>query len=217
MTRPPAHCLDWLPTGRLVAMRPAGQWWDAVRVPRSLGEPALTALGPACGAVIEDPGGALLYFLIQPGQAAHWQMPPNSGVRVQGAATYLAVPGPQRTGPTLARPPDTNPLPDRRRAPARSPPGRRRRSPRTQAHTVRKLLRYVQLTLRPEPQSPHPIFWAACMTCEEQSPSADDPDAPQLWCLQHAGRTNHEGFRCEITTHWRVFPAEGATRPRALP
>jgi hypothetical protein len=87
-------------------MRPAGEWWDAVRVPRSLGEPVLTALGPACGAVIEDPGGALLYFLVQPGQAAHWQMPPNSGVLVQGAATYLAVPGPQRTaGPHWRVPP----------------------------------------------------------------------------------------------------------------
>ncbi|MDX6352754.1 MAG: hypothetical protein QOF84_7544 [Streptomyces sp.] len=81
---------------------------------------------------------------------------------------------------------------------------------------MRKLLRYVQLTLRSEPQSPYPIFWAACMTCQEQSPSADDPDAPQLWCLQHAGRTRHEGFRCEITTHWRVFPAEDATQPQAL-
>jgi hypothetical protein len=81
---------------------------------------------------------------------------------------------------------------------------------------VRKLLRYVQLTLRPEPQSPHPIFWAACMTCAEESPGADDPDAPQLWCLQHSGRTRHAGFRCEITTHWRVSPSEGA-QPRSLP
>ena len=118
VTRPTAQSLDWLPSGRLVVMRPAGEWWDAVRVPRALGEPALTALGPQCGAVIEDPGGALLYFLVQPGQAAHWVMPPGSGVRVQGAATYLAVPGPQRTaGPHWRVPPtrtrcltDTAPL-----------------------------------------------------------------------------------------------------------
>ncbi|WP_456318723.1 hypothetical protein [Actinacidiphila soli] len=22
-----------------------------------------------------------------------------------------------------------------------------------------------------------------------------------MWCLQPSGRTSHEGFRCEITTH----------------
>ncbi len=55
------------------------------------------------------------------------------------------------------------------------------------------------------------MFWAACMTCEEQSPGADDPDALQLWCLQHSGRTSHESFRCEITTHGRVFPANDGT------
>ncbi|WP_459181754.1 DUF7848 domain-containing protein [Streptomyces sp.] len=37
-----------------------------------------------------------------------------------------------------------------------------------------------------------------------------------VWCLQHSGRIGHEGFRCEISTHWRVFPGEGATQPRAL-
>lgn len=87
-------------------MRPAGQWWDAVRVPRNLGESVLAALGPDCGAVIEDPGGALLYWLVPPGEAAGWQTRPGSGVYVHGAATHLAVPGPQRTaGPHWRVPP----------------------------------------------------------------------------------------------------------------
>jgi hypothetical protein len=80
---------------------------------------------------------------------------------------------------------------------------------------MRKLLRYVQLVLRREPESPDPIYWAACVTCGDESPSSDDTDAPQLWCLQHSGRTGHEGFRCEITTWWRVYPAEEAAQ-RAL-
>jgi hypothetical protein len=106
VTKSTEHPLEWLPTGRTVAMRAAGEWWDAVRVPRYLGESVLTALGPACGAVIEDPSGALLYWLVPPGEAEGWQIQPGSGVYVQGAATHLAVPGPQRTaGPHWRVPP----------------------------------------------------------------------------------------------------------------
>lgn len=87
-------------------MRAAGQWWDAVRVPRRIGESVLATLGDTTGAVIEDPAGALLYWLVQPGTAAQWSLPPYCGVRVQGETTHLAVPGPQRTaGPHWRVPP----------------------------------------------------------------------------------------------------------------
>lgn len=97
---------QWLPAGRIVAMRAAGQWWDAVRVPRHIGEAVLTALGDDTGAVIEDPSGALMYWLIPPGAARTWTVPERSGVLVHGETTYVAVPGPQRTaGPHWRVPP----------------------------------------------------------------------------------------------------------------
>lgn len=87
-------------------MRPAGEWWDAVRVPRNLGEAVLRDLGEETGAVIEDPNGALLYWLVRPGAGAEWSLPPVSGIQVQGSTTHVAVPGPQRTaGPHWRVPP----------------------------------------------------------------------------------------------------------------
>lgn len=89
-----------------MTLRAAGQWWDAVRVPRHVGEAVLTALGDTSGAVIEDPSGALLYWLVPPGTAEGWHLPPRSGVEIHGTATYLAVPGTQRTaGPHWRIPP----------------------------------------------------------------------------------------------------------------
>ncbi|HEY5833457.1 hypothetical protein [Streptomyces sp.] len=87
-------------------MRAAGHWWDAVRVPRHIGESVLTALGDASGAVIEDTSGALLYWLVEPGAASDWAFPAFSGVQIHGTAAHLAVPGPQRTaGPHWRIPP----------------------------------------------------------------------------------------------------------------
>lgn len=106
MTRPPSPLDQWLPTGSLVALRSAGRWWDAVRVPRHIGEAVLTALGDQSGAVIDDPSGALMYWLIPPGGAHAWAMPDQSGIVVQGDATYIAVPGTGRTvGPHWRIPP----------------------------------------------------------------------------------------------------------------
>lgn len=100
------HLAEWLPAGRVVSLRAAGQWWDAVRVPRHIGESVLIALGDSSGAVIEDPAGALLYWLVPPGAASGWRFPEFCGVQIQGDTTYLAVPGPQRTaGPHWRIPP----------------------------------------------------------------------------------------------------------------
>lgn len=105
MTRTP-NLAEWLPAGRVVAMRAAGQWWDAVRVPRHIGENVLTVLGDTSGAVIEDPAGAVLYWLVPPGAASGWVLPQLCGVQIQGDTAHLAVPGPQRTaGPHWRIPP----------------------------------------------------------------------------------------------------------------
>lgn len=98
--------LEWLPAGRTVAMLPAGQWWDAVRVPRALALEALGGLGSRSGAVIEDPGGGLLYWLVPAGRADDWHLAEKSRIRVLGHNSSVAVPGPQRTaGPHWRIPP----------------------------------------------------------------------------------------------------------------
>lgn len=74
----------------------------------------------------------------------------------------------------------------------------------------RRLMRFVQLLLHPEPQSPTPIYSAECLTCGEQSESADGKAPPEEWCLSHAGRTHHMGFRTLTTGYVRVIAEEGA-------
>lgn len=95
-----------MPTGRTVSMCPAGQWWDAVRVPRRIALDVLGLLGTDTGAVIEDPLSGQLYWLVPPGMADTWRFRPGAQVRVLGQAMHLAVPGPQRTaGPHWRIPP----------------------------------------------------------------------------------------------------------------
>lgn len=87
-------------------MRPAGEWWDAIRVPRRVGETVLAALGTHSGAVIEDPSGGILYWLVRPHSATDWQFPTISEIHVRSDATHVAVPGTQCTaGPHWRVPP----------------------------------------------------------------------------------------------------------------
>jgi hypothetical protein len=77
----------------------AGDWWDAVRVPLGLGVHALRHLEDETGAVIRDGYGGILYWLIRPGSAAHWQLPQ---VTVLGPGCHVAIPPLHRTtGPGL--------------------------------------------------------------------------------------------------------------------
>ena len=88
--------MTWTPpTGTDVCLVPAGRWWDAVKVPTAVGETVLTLLAHDTGAVVEDPFGAHLYWLVPPGSAAHWRLP---YVTVLGVACYLAVPPGHRVG-----------------------------------------------------------------------------------------------------------------------
>ncbi|MFH8367011.1 hypothetical protein [Streptomyces sp. NPDC018031] len=64
----------WVPPEESTAQR-AGRWWDAVRVPASLGGPALDQLGEKSGPVIIDGSGSLLYWLVEPGSATGWHIP----------------------------------------------------------------------------------------------------------------------------------------------
>ncbi|MGO4422700.1 hypothetical protein AB4Z54_29355, partial [Streptomyces sp. MCAF7] len=67
--------LPWTPpSGRSAQLQPAGRSWDVVRVSRFIGRPALESLSGATGAVIENPIDGVLYWLIEPGAAAAWDM-----------------------------------------------------------------------------------------------------------------------------------------------
>ncbi|MFH8367455.1 hypothetical protein [Streptomyces sp. NPDC018031] len=72
-----------------VHVLPAGRWWDAVRAPQYIGARALALLGEETGAVIEDPRGRRLYWLVPPGTATAWSL---QQVAVLAGATYVAVP-----------------------------------------------------------------------------------------------------------------------------
>lgn len=88
---PAETAMPWSPpTLCEVRLTPAGLWWDAVRAPSSLAVRALDQLGEDTGAVIEDPSGARLYWLIAPGAAADW--PRLAQIEVLGDACHLVIP-----------------------------------------------------------------------------------------------------------------------------
>lgn len=78
---------------------PAGEWWDAVRVPVFLGEGVLTRLGSRSGAVIRDPYGSRLYWLTEPGAAREWTFCEFASVQVLGTASWVTVPPGARRNP----------------------------------------------------------------------------------------------------------------------
>ncbi|WP_230992603.1 hypothetical protein [Streptomyces endocoffeicus] len=93
----------WAPPGGAdVRMVQVGPHWDAVRAPEALGERALGLLGGATGAVIADYN--LMYWLIRPGAAQHWQRIRQVQTLGTGRVetSYIGVPSIDRTsGPYL--------------------------------------------------------------------------------------------------------------------
>ncbi len=58
---------------------------------------------------------------------------------------------------------------------------------------------------------PVAIFQMTCMTCQAESPAADNDGNPsQTWALDHTGRNpGHRGFKLLTETFWRVEPRRG--------
>jgi hypothetical protein len=54
-----------------------------------------------------------------------------------------------------------------------------------------------------------PSYLAQCTGCDDDSGVHHAPEAPELWALQHSGRTGHLDFRGIVQTHWRVSRLEG--------
>jgi hypothetical protein len=89
------------PPGQDVELMAAGRSWDAVRVLSHIAHVVHSRLGTGSGAVIEDPYGMHLYWLVRPGTADGWNLPQHF-VEIRGTTSYVAVPPVHRTdGPGL--------------------------------------------------------------------------------------------------------------------
>lgn len=90
----------WLPRSIETASLPTGEWWDAVSATGPLARRVMLAPGSGTGAVIEDRREDVLHWLVRPGAADGWSVPP--GVTVRGPGYALTVPPVHRThGPGL--------------------------------------------------------------------------------------------------------------------
>lgn len=83
-----------LPSAAGCTLEDAGHDWDAIRVPRAVGVPAVAILGSRCGAVVDDPLTKLLYFFTPVGTAARWDV---AGTRALGAGATVTIPPARRT------------------------------------------------------------------------------------------------------------------------
>lgn len=85
-----------LPSAAGVILRDAGDDWDAIRVPRSVGLAAMAILGTRAGAVVEDPLAAagVVYFFTPVGTAASWDV---ENTRALGSGSTLTIPPRRRT------------------------------------------------------------------------------------------------------------------------
>ncbi|MFF4834123.1 hypothetical protein [Streptomyces sp. NPDC001315] len=83
-----------LPSAAGCALHDAGQDWDAIRVPRSVGLASMVILGTRCGAVVEDPVGMAVYFFTPVGTAREWDV---QNTRPLGAGSSVTIPPVRRT------------------------------------------------------------------------------------------------------------------------
>lgn len=75
--------------------------------------------------------------------------------------------------------------------------------------TTREVWRFVNWVLSADTSGSGPIYVAECTTCGDGSEPADGTERPEIWCINHAGRTSHTGFRNIITSFSRASLVEG--------
>lgn len=85
-----------LPSAAGATLYDAGQDWDAIRVPRSVGLSAMAILGTRCGAVVEDPltSSGVVYFFTPVGTADDWDV---ENTRALGYEATIMIPPSRRT------------------------------------------------------------------------------------------------------------------------
>ncbi|MGW7519159.1 hypothetical protein ACWGJ2_26590 [Streptomyces sp. NPDC054796] len=89
----PQTATQWAPpTGVAAELLPAGVFWDAAVVPVYLGDRVLARLGRESGAVIRDPYGNRLTWLVPPGATRGWVIPETSWVQLLSTTQYLTIP-----------------------------------------------------------------------------------------------------------------------------
>ncbi|MGW7517594.1 hypothetical protein ACWGJ2_18585 [Streptomyces sp. NPDC054796] len=89
----PTSTPPWAPpTGVAAELLPAGVHWDACKVPAHLGDRVLVRLGRESGAVIRDPYGRRLTWLVPPGTTRGWAVPETSCVQLLSTAQHVTVP-----------------------------------------------------------------------------------------------------------------------------
>ncbi|MDJ1134430.1 hypothetical protein [Streptomyces iconiensis] len=86
------------PWGPVAVAVPAGVHWDAVRVADGYGDEVVRRLGDACGAVIGDARGGVLYWLVATSGGTDWAASP-ARAEVRHLSVACWVPGTGRTGP----------------------------------------------------------------------------------------------------------------------
>lgn len=88
---------DWKPSLE-GGLKETGVTWDAVAAPSFLGDDALTALGERSGAVIRDPYGHRLYWLLPLSSTGLATWPRLERIEVYGPACWIDVPPAGHTG-----------------------------------------------------------------------------------------------------------------------
>ncbi|MBZ4318421.1 hypothetical protein [Streptomyces huiliensis] len=118
--RPAARPLPprWVPVGDGPHLCAAGERWDAVRVPETVGRRAVALLreaGEPVGPVVLDPEGPepRMYFLVPVGTAARWE---ERDTVPLGRRCHVLLPSAERTAPPG---PHWHVVPDAPRSPTR--------------------------------------------------------------------------------------------------
>jgi hypothetical protein len=86
-----------LSTTLACTLQTAGEDWDAIRTPKSLGLAAMAILGSRCGAVVEDSSGAVVYFFTPCGTASRWSV--DHAQAVEEGDTVPVPPARRTQGP----------------------------------------------------------------------------------------------------------------------
>ncbi|MCX4974201.1 hypothetical protein [Streptomyces sp. NBC_00620] len=73
----------------------AGAEWDAIKVSQTFALQALQRLAEP-GAVLVDPGGAVIYFFVAPGSTAGWEVPQTTAL---SETAYVVLPPDGRENP----------------------------------------------------------------------------------------------------------------------
>ncbi|WP_406410478.1 hypothetical protein [Streptomyces sp. NBC_01614] len=80
---------DQLPTAAGCSLHYAGEDWDVIRVPHSVGLGAMAILGARGGAIVEDPLSAIVYYFVPRGTSSDWDV---VDTRALGTGASVAIP-----------------------------------------------------------------------------------------------------------------------------